>query len=76
VQAEEQQSDSDLPVIRVGTAKSTHPITVVVEVDDQTLTMEVDTGAAVSIISEAMWRRVFPGASLKAFHHPSEDLHG
>ena len=66
MQAEEQQSDSDLLVLQVGMAKSTHPITVVVEVDDRTrinhFGRDVEEGVSWSLF--------------EAFHHPSEDLHG
>ncbi len=58
MQVEEEQSDSDLPVFKVGAAAmSMHPTSVVVEVKGQALTMEVDTGTAVSIISEKTWKR-------------------
>ncbi len=52
------------PVYRVGKS-STRPIWVELEVEGQPLTMEVDTGAAVSLISECQLQQVLPGAKPK-----------
>ncbi len=60
----ESVSDSDLPVFRIGD-RSSHPITVDLEVQGRKLTMEVDTGAAVSIISEKTHKEWFPDVPLK-----------
>ena len=45
-------------------APSSNPIEVTVNVKDKPLTMELDTGAAVSIISEATRREMFPKKKL------------
>ena len=58
-----EESDSDLHILTVA-EKSRHPIMVDLEVNGKALTMEVDTGAAVSIISEETHRKVFPEACL------------
>ena len=53
-----EESDTDLPVLKVGSeARSAHPITVELGVNGKTLTMELDTAAAVSIISEQTQRK-------------------
>lgn len=57
-------SDSALPVLKLG-AQTGHPITVDVQVNGKFLTMELDTGAAVSVISEDAQRRLFPATALK-----------
>ena len=44
--------------------KSSRPITVALDVNRQKLSMEVDTGAAVSVISEATKKNLFPGVCL------------
>ena len=44
-------SDSNVPIYRIG-SKSSHSITVELEINKRKLTMEIDTGATVSIISE------------------------
>ncbi len=49
---------------------ATSPIKVTVEVEGKPLTMELDTGAAVSIVSDA---RIFPDLQIK--HYYFEDLH-
>ena len=64
VRAQDTDSDSDsLPVLLVGDRRSTHPITVQVSINGKSLTMEVDTGAAVSIISEKTSKGLFPDAA-------------
>ena len=47
-------------VLKVGSKRSAHPITVKLDVNDKTLSMELDTGAGVSIISERTQRSLFP----------------
>ena len=56
-------SDSDIPIYRIG-AKSSHPITVDLEINNKKLTMEIDTGATVSIISNETRKKLFPEAIL------------
>ena len=46
-------------------AKSSQPILVDLLVNDKMLAMELDTGAAVSIISEQLQKQVFPEAKLR-----------
>jgi len=45
----EEESDTNLSILKVESPRSTHP-TVTVEVNGEDLSMEIDTGAAVSII--------------------------
>ena len=61
---DESSEDSDLPLLHVED-RSNHPITVEIEVNNRKLLMEVDTGAAVSIISEETQKKLFPGATLE-----------
>ena len=55
----------DLPLFTIGEATRSSPIQVEVTINGQPLTMEVDTGAAVSLISEATVRSLFPRAKLQ-----------
>ena len=55
---ESEDSDSDLPIHKI-TAGLTHPITVELEVQGKPVVMEVDTGAAVSVISETTYKDLF-----------------
>ena len=48
---------------RIG-AKPSHPYRVVVQINNQPLSMEIDTGAAVSVISKQTQERLFPNAHL------------
>ena len=61
-QDSEDDSDQDLPLYQVSN-KSSHPITIDLEIKKK-LTMEIDTGAAVSIISEKTRKKIFPNAVL------------
>ena len=66
VQAEDtSDSETELPVLRVN-SKSSHPIRVELKINDKLLQMEIDTGAAVSIISEQTKSRLYPRVSLKS----------
>lgn len=61
----EDTEETDVEVYSVG-KRSNHPILVEVRINGQELTMEVDTGAAVSIISEQRLKKVLPDAEIKA----------
>ena len=60
---EQDEEDTDLPIYRVS-KPSSHPITVEIEVNQKKLLMEVDTGAAVSVVSMDTYKRLFPNTSL------------
>ncbi len=55
-------------------APATSTIEVTVEVEGKLLTMELDTNAAVSIVSDATRRRIFPDVQLRVKHY-FEDIH-
>jgi len=59
--AEESDTDS-IPVLQIGRERPSagHPITVEMVVNNKPLVMELDTGAAVSVISEQTQRKLFP----------------
>ena len=61
---ESEGSDSDLPVHNI-TAGSKHPITVELEIQWKPVVMEVDTGTAVSVISETMYKELFTNLTLR-----------
>ena len=64
-------NDSDADMISVLKLRGgRRPITVSVRVNSQDLTMELDTGAAVSVISEKTFNRLLPTAKL----HPTSLL--
>ena len=64
VENESEDSDSDLPVHKIA-AHSTHPITVKLEIQGKPVVMEVDKGAAVSVISEETYKELFSNLTLK-----------
>ena len=47
---------------------ATRPLKTTVQVEDQDLTMEVDTGASVTIISKATWVRIWPTQPTPPLH--------
>ena len=64
VQAEDtSDSETELPVLRIN-SKSSHPIQIELKINDKPLQMEVDTGAAVFIISEQTKSTLYPRVSL------------
>ena len=69
-EAETESTDTGLPIYTVQRDAAHRPITVPVKINDQRVEMEVDTGAAVSLIPEAVQRELFPDAQL----HPSRVL--
>lgn len=60
---EEDVNDESLPLYTVGGA--TPPIKVPLLVDGKSLTMELDTGAAITIVSEKQYKDLFPHLPLK-----------
>ena len=63
VSAKEETSDTELPIYAIGESSS-RPLRTDVLVNGKRLTMEIDTGAAVSIISEHQKKLHFPDATL------------
>ena len=60
---EQEEDTDDLPIYRVS-KPSAHPITVELEVNRKKLRMEIDTGAAVSVISMDTYQKLFSDTSL------------
>ena len=72
VQADDtSDSETELPVLKVS-SRTSHPIQVEMKIHGKVLHMEVDTGVAVSIISEQIKHRLFSNIPLKP---PSVVLH-
>ena len=69
INAEKTEDIEEVPLYTIW-KRAAHPITVDVSVNNKLLLMEVDTGAAVSIISENTQKRMFPEATL----HPTSVL--
>ena len=68
---EESDSSSDDFAYAVGTVRQGHsgrvpPIKVQIMIDDCSVPMEIDTGAAVSLMAEAMYHKLWPGRGLSA----------
>ena len=59
----------DLALFTVG-AQASNPIEVALQINDRPLTMELDTGADVSIVSEKTYRTLLPGTELKPLPVP------
>ena len=59
------RATDEFQLYTIGAKAATRPIIVDVQVNGKQLLMEVDTGAALSIISEQTWKTVHPGTTLK-----------
>ena len=59
VEQEEDNTDNSVDIFTIG-KNSASPICVELYVDEKPLTMEVDTGAAVTIVSEQQFQRLLP----------------
>ena len=64
VENESEHSDSDLPIHKLS-IRGTHPIKVKLQIQGKPLSMEVDTGAAVSVVSEDTYKELFFDLPLK-----------
>ena len=64
VENEPKHSDSDLPIHKLST-RGTHPIKVKLQIQGKPVSMEVDTGAAVSVVSEDTYKELFFDLPLK-----------
>ena len=53
--------EDDYPLHHVGSADHAPPLRVDVEIDDKAITMELDTGAAYSLVNEKMFQELWPG---------------
>ena len=69
INAEKTEDIEEVPLYTIR-KRASHHITVDVSVNDKLLLMEVDTGAAVSVISESTQKGMFPDATL----HPTSVL--
>lgn len=56
---------TEYPLHAVTGQTRTTPITTEVSIDEKVVCMEVDTGAAVSVVSEAMYKQMWPEKMLR-----------
>ena len=59
-------SDCDYPLLHFNSTNHAQPIKVLITTDRQSVTMEVDTGAALALISETMFKELWPDRSFSA----------
>lgn len=59
------KSNEDFQLYTMGTKSATRPITVDLDLNHKRVTMEVDTGAEVSLISEKTYDMLFPDMELE-----------
>ena len=64
-EGDEAEKDSELSTVQQIYAVNNEPIQVKVTVDEAWLTMEVDTGASVFLVSEATYRQFWPDQKLE-----------
>ncbi len=62
---EEEEEEEGFPLYHIGSKKKTHPpLEAQVQMDDCPVTMEIDTGATLSLMAETMFRQLWPRRSL------------
>ena len=64
VEEEDDDDMEELPLFHLDSPGQTLPLSVQVMVDDRPISMEVDTGAALSLVSESTFRRLWPEKKL------------
>ena len=64
VEEEHDDNMEELPLFHLDSPGQTLPHNVQVMVDDCLISMEVDTGAALSLVSESTFRKLWPGKRL------------
>ena len=52
-ESESEQEEQELPLYHVTTGEQTRPLKITVKINDQSIPMEADTGAGLSLVSEA-----------------------
>ena len=60
---QEQEETEEYSLFRLGPADKGSPYKVMLEVDGQSVTMEIDTGATLSLMSEAIFIKLWPERS-------------
>ena len=63
-QVQEQAENEEYSLFRLGPVDKSSPYNVGVDVDGRRVTMEIDTGAAVSLMSAVTFKELWPGRSL------------
>ena len=63
-QVQEQAETDEYSLLRLGPVDKSTPYNVVVDVDGRRVTMEIDTGVAVSLISAVTFKELWSGKSL------------
>ena len=64
MQGTEEKEEEEQPMLQVESKPTLPPIQVKVKLDDCLVTMEVDTGASMSLMAEATFNALWPGRSL------------
>ena len=64
-ESEPEEEECDLPLYHVTSGESARPLKVIVKMDDRSIPMEVDTGAALSLVSEATYKEKWPEKTLE-----------
>ena len=63
--SEPEEEESELPLYHVTAGKQTQPLKIVVQIEDQSNPLEVDTGAGLSLVSKAIYREKWPDKTLE-----------
>ena len=61
---EDDDSEDESPLYHIGSREDTHPIKLMVQIEGHQVEMELDTGAAVSLMSEKTFKELWPEKKL------------
>ena len=64
-ESEPEEEELELPLYHVTPGEPTRPLKISVQIEDQSVPMEIDTGAGVSLVSEATYKEKWPDKTLK-----------
>lgn len=64
-ESEPEEEEHELPLYHVTAGEQTRPLKIVVQIEDQSIPLEVDTGAGLSLVSEATYREKWPDKTLE-----------
>ena len=64
-ESEPEDGENELPLYHVTSGEQTRPLKISVQIEDQSVPMEIDTGAGLSLVSEATYREKWPDKPLE-----------
>ena len=64
-QSQPEQEENELPLYHVTSGEQSRPLKISVQIEEQSVPMEIDKGAGLSLVSEATYREKWPSKTLE-----------